>query len=114
MAAPPQPRVGEAYQTAVRPAIGRLEQLGPFLISATGAPTPPVLKAVGDTLTSVNHTVRSLDVPLESRHAHDALTSAIALAAAAVDPSFAGDRVAQARQALAQLDRAKAELDSGS
>ena len=83
-------------------------------MSATGEPTPPVLKAVGDTLSTVNHSMQSVDVPPESRHTHDALTAAIALATRAVDPLFAGDRVAQARQALAQLDRAKAELNKGS
>lgn len=104
----------EAYQTAVRPAISRLDELAPFLISATGAPTTPVLRAVGETLSGLNQSVRSVEVPAESRSAHDALTSAIALAASAVDPSFAGDRTAQARQALAQLDRAKAALNAGS
>lgn len=111
-AAPPPRR--EVYQTAVRPAISRLDALAPFLISATGTPTGPVLKAVGETLSGLNQSIGSVEVPPESRPMHEALTSAIALAASAVDPSFAGDRTAQARQALAQLDRAKAALNAGS
>lgn len=114
VAAAPVGQPGDRYETAVRPAIARFEQLAPFLMSATGDPSAPVLKAVSDTLSTVNESVKSVDVPSASRHAHDALTSAIALAAAAVDPSFGGDRVARAREALAQLQRAKAELEVGS
>jgi hypothetical protein len=113
-AAPPVTLPRDAYHTAVEPAIGRLEALAPFLMSASGAPSPPVLQAVGQTLSGLNASVRSVAVPPESRRVHDALTSAIALAASAVDPSFAGDRTAQARAALSQLDRAKAALAAGS
>jgi hypothetical protein len=103
---PPAP----PYPVAVRPAIEQLDRLAPFLISATDAPSPPVLAAIGNTLTTIRRSVGSIDVPEESRETHGLLSSAIALAAAAVDPEFGGDRAAQTRQALLLLNRAKAAL----
>jgi hypothetical protein len=103
---PPAP----PYAVAVRPAIEQLDRLAPFLVSATDAPSPPVLAAIGNTLTTIRRSVGSIDVPEESRETHGLLSSAIALAAAAVDPEFGGDRAAQTRQALMLLNRAKAAL----
>ena len=98
------------YQTAVAPAIARLEELAPFLVSAANSPSAPVLKAISDTLSTISQTVGLVEVPEGSRRAHGLLSSAIAVASGAVDPSFSGDRASQARQALTLLDQAKAAL----
>lgn len=104
----PAPAV--AYQAQVQPAIDRLEQLTPFLVSASTSPSAPVLKALQETLATLGRSVETLAVPAESRHVHQLLTSAISSATTAVTPAFAGDRAAQARQAIALLNQLKAEL----
>ena len=104
--APPGPSPAEAYRDAVQPAVERFEQLTPFLLSASATPSEPVLKAVGSTLTGIQAVLLSVDVPGESRSAHDLLSSAVATAQTAVNPTFKGDRAAQTRQALSLLEQA--------
>jgi hypothetical protein len=108
-AAPPPatPSAADAYRTMVQPAIERFEQLTPFIVSATASPSESVLKAVGNTLVGIQGLLLSVDVPAESRQAHDLLSSAIATAVTSVSPSFTGDRSAQAKQALILLEQAK-------
>jgi hypothetical protein len=67
-----------------------------------------VLKAVGSTLVGIQGLLLSVDVPAESKHAHDVLSSAVAAAVTAVSPTFSGDRTAQVRQALSLLEQARA------
>jgi hypothetical protein len=109
-AAPDLTPPSDTYQTAVAPAIARLEELAPFLVSAANSPSAPVLKALSDTLTTISQSVGLVEVPEGSRRAHGLLSSAIAVATGAVDPSFGGDRASQARQALTLLNQAKAAL----
>ena len=89
-----------AYRAAVQGAVERFQQLTPFLLSATTAPSESVLKAVGNTLTGIQGLLLSVDVPAESKSTHEALLSGIAAAVSAVSPTFTGDRVAQAKQAI--------------
>jgi len=91
----------------MQPAVDRLEQLTPYLLSATASPSEPVLKAVGSTLVGIQGLLLSVEAPPESRRAHEALSSAVAAALTAVSPTFSGDRVAQAKQALGLLEQAK-------
>jgi hypothetical protein len=77
------------------------------MLSATTTPTEPVLRAVGNTLTGIQGLLLSVDVPPESKAAHEALSSAVAAAVAAVSPTFTGDRVAQAKQAVSLIEQAK-------
>ena len=98
----------DAYRSTVKPAIDRFDELKPFLLSAAASPSEPVLKAVGSTLVGIQGLLLSVDVPAESKPAHDVLTSAIAAAVTAVGPTFGGDRNAQVKQALALLEQARA------
>jgi hypothetical protein len=104
----PATSVRDAYRSTIQPAIDRFDQLTPFLLSAAASPSEPVLKAVGSTLAGIQGLLLSVDVPAESRHAHDVLSSAVAAAVNAVSPTFGGDRAAQARQALSLLEQARA------
>jgi len=108
VSAPPTPGPRETYRATVQPAVERFEQLSPFLLSAVASPSEPVLKAIGNTLIGIQGLVISVDVPAESKPAHDLLTSAVVTATKAVDPMFNGDRSAQAKQALALMEQAKA------
>ena len=107
--APPAtaPVANAAYRAAVGTAIERFEQLTPFMLSATTAPSEPVLKAVGSTLAGIQGLLTSVDVPAESRQAYDALSSAVAAAVTAVSPAFSADRAAQARQAVRLFEDAR-------
>jgi hypothetical protein len=107
-APPATPSAAEAYRTMVQPAIERFEQLTPFMVSAAASPSESVLKAVGNTLIGIQGLLLSVDVPAESRQTHDLLSSAVATAVTAVNPSFAGERSAHAKQALILLEQAKA------
>ena len=104
----PASSVRDAYRSIIQPAIDRFDQLTPFLLSAAASPSEPVLKAVGSTLVGIQGLLLSVDVPADSRHTHDALSSAVATAINAVSPTFGGDRPAQVRQALSLLEQAKA------
>ena len=98
----------DAYRSTIQPAIDRFDELKPFLLSAAASPSEPVLKAVGSTLVGIQGLLLSVDVPAESRQAHDVLSSAVAAAVTAVSPVFAGDRPAQVKQALGLLEQARA------
>jgi hypothetical protein len=101
------PARGAAYREAVQPAVERFDQLTPFLISAVASPSEPVLKAIGSTLAGIQALLLAVDVPAESRSAHDLLSQAVATALTSVNPTFTGDRGAQARQAQSLLGQAK-------
>jgi hypothetical protein len=105
---PPSTSGRDAYRLAIQPAIDRFDELKPFLLSAAASPSEPVLKAVGSTLIGIQGLLLSVDVPAESRRAHDVLSSAVAAAVTAVSPTFGGDRAAQAKQALGLLEQARA------
>ena len=98
----------DKYRTVVEPVVVRFDELTPFLLSATASPSEPVLKAIGSTLVGMQGLLLSVDVPAESKPAHDLLSSAVAAAVTSVNPTFAGDRIAQAKQALGLLTQAKA------
>jgi len=98
----------DGYRSTIQPAVDRFDQLTPFLLSAAASPSEPVLKAVGSTLAGIQGLLLSVDVPAESRHAHDVLSSAVATALTAVSPTFGGDRPAQAKQALGLMEQARA------
>jgi hypothetical protein len=105
---PPSTSGRDAYRSTIQPAIDRFDELKPFLLSAAASPSEPVLKAVGSTLVGIQGLLLSVDVPAESRHAHDVLSSAVAAAVTAVSPTFGGDRAAQAKLALGLLEQARA------
>jgi len=104
----PASSVRDGYRSTIQPAVDRFDQLTPFLLSAAASPSEPVLKAVGSTLAGIQGLLLSVDVPAESRHAHDVLSSAVATALTAVSPTFGGDRPAQAKQALGLMEQARA------
>jgi hypothetical protein len=105
---PSRPAADVSYRQTVDASVARLTEIGPFLLSAAGSPSPDVLAVVSQTLTTIHDSLRAADVPSSAAPAHDLLTSAVALAARAVAADFSGDRVAQVRRALALVDDAKA------
>lgn len=98
------------YREAIGAPVARLMEIGPFLISAAHTPTADVLDAVARTLATVHDSLRAVDVPSAAVPAHRLLTSAVVLATRAVATDFTGDRLAQARLALALVDDARAQI----
>jgi hypothetical protein len=82
----------------------------PFLMSASQAPTPEVLAALGHTLATLGDSLRSIEVPGDLVGTHGMFTSALRVAGRAVDPRLPGDRAVEIRQALALFDLGKAQL----
>ena len=93
-------------------ATSRLEEIQPFLLSATSAPVPnpAVLNAVADAISSVQQSLRGVQPPARQGPSFQLLVSAASLAAEAVSAEFHGDRASKAKQSMAILAAAKAQL----
>jgi hypothetical protein len=90
----------------------RLDEIQPFLLSATSAPVPnpTVLNAVADAISSVQNSLRAVQSPARQGPSFELLVSAATLAAEAVSADFHGDRAAKAKQSMAVFAAAKAQL----
>ena len=93
----------DAYRDAIGPVVARVGEIEPFLMSAVASPTPEVLAAIGKTLGAIQEWIATIEAPEDSASAHDSLIESVRMAVQAVAPEFAGDRAAQARQAVAQF-----------
>jgi hypothetical protein len=101
-----------AGQQALTGATSRLEEIEPFLLSATSAPVPnpTVLNAVADAISSVQESLRGMQPPAKQGPSFQLLVSAASLAKEAVSADFHGDRASKAKQSMAALAAAKAQL----
>jgi hypothetical protein len=92
----------------------RLEEIQPFLLSATSAPVPNpvVLNAVADAISSVRESLRAVQLPARQGPPFQMLVSAASIAAEAVSSDFHGDRASKAKQSMAVLAAAKAQLNN--
>ena len=99
-------------QQSLTGATSRLEEIQPFLLSATSAPVPnpAVLNAVADAISSVQESLRSVQPPAKQGPSFQLLVSAASLAKEAVSADFHGDRASKAKQSMAVLAAAKAQL----
>jgi hypothetical protein len=97
----------EAYREQLRTAVERFEQIQPFLISAVESPEPEVRAALAHTLEGVRESLAGAAPPSDLAANYQMLSSSIALASSAMAPSFAGDGMAAARQAIAMFEAAR-------
>ena len=107
--APPASAEGPQVLTG---ATSRLEEIQPFLLSATSArvPNPTVLSAVADAINSVQESLRGVQPPAKQGPSFQLLMSAASLAKEAVSADFHGERASKAKQSIAVLAAAKAQL----
>jgi hypothetical protein len=105
----PAPAAGRQALTG---ATSRLEEIQPFLLSATSAPVPnpAVLNAVAEAISSVQESLRGVQTPAKQGPSFQLLVSAASLAKEAVSADFHGDRASKAKQSMAVLAAAKAQL----
>ena len=98
----------ERYLEAIATVHHRLAEIRPFLLSAVQSGEPQVLAALDQTLVAVWTMADAIGAPPSAHEQHRLLTSAIGLAREGLDPTFVGDRVAHAHQALTMIDGAAA------
>lgn len=96
----------EKYEEQVRAVNERLASIKPFLMSAAQSGSPDVLRALDDTLSTLEATLLSLRAPTSSADQHQMLVAAVRTARKAADVSFQGDRMGQAREAFVLYDAA--------
>jgi hypothetical protein len=94
----------QRYAEAVRPIVNRLTEIKPFLISAAQSGSPDVWRALDGSLASLDQSLKSMHPPASAVDQHQMLTSVLKNARRAVDPAFAGDRQAQAQQAMSMYE----------
>ena len=98
--ATPEDRPDQNYVDALRPAQERIGSLKPFVMSAAQSGAPDVLGALDDTLATLEASLKAMHPPADARDQHQMLITAVRSARKAMDPRFAGDRTAQAREAF--------------
>ena len=96
----------EQYAEQLRGVVERLGAVKPFLMSAAKSGSPDVLRALDDTLSTVETSLLAMRAPAASMDQHQMMMSAIHTARKATDVSFSGDRTAQAREAFVLYDAA--------
>jgi hypothetical protein len=94
------------YTEQLKGVVDRLSEVKPFLMSAAKSGSPDVLRALDDTLSGVEASLRGMRAPASSMDQHQMLLSALQAARKATDVSFSGDRSAQAREAFVLYDAA--------
>ena len=94
----------QRYAEAIRPVVDRLSEIKPFLISAAQSGSPDVLRALDGTLASLDQSLKSVRPPASSADQHQMLTAVVRGARRALDPTFGGDRQAQALQAMSMYE----------
>ena len=97
---------GDAYSDQLREVVERLGEVKPFLMSAAKSGSPDVLRALDDTLSTLETSLRGMRAPAASIDQHQMFLSAIRTARKATDVSYSGDRNTQAREAFVLYDAA--------
>ena len=96
----------DAYAEQLRGVIERLGAAKPFLMSAAKSGSPDVLRALDETLSTLETSLLGLRAPAASLDQHQMFLSAIRTARKVTDVSYSGDRSAQAREAFVLFDAA--------
>lgn len=94
----------QQYAEAIRPIVDRLTEIKPFLVSAAQSGSPEILKALDDSLATLDNSLRTLHPPATAADQHQMLTTIVRTARRALDPAFGGDRHAQALQAVSMYE----------
>jgi len=96
----------DVYAEQLRGVTERLGAVKPFLTSAAKSGSPDVLRALDETLSTLETSLLGLRAPAASLDQHQMFLSAIRTARRVTDVSYSGDRSAQAREAFVLFDAA--------
>jgi len=92
------------YREQLDAIVARFAQVEPFLLSAAAAPEPDVLAALGHSLEDLRGSLAVLRVPADLEVTRQSMLTAVAQAANAIAPVFAGDRATSVKQAVALFE----------
>jgi hypothetical protein len=92
------------YAEAIQPILERLTEMKPFVVSAAQSGSPDVIKAVDGSLAALDASLKTLHPPESAADQYQMLTTVLRTARRALDPTFTGDRHAQAQQAVAMYE----------
>ena len=98
-----RPTVEDAYRSGVRPVVGKLKELGPFLTSAAGGDLS-VATALLPTLTTVRQSLMALEPPDSARGSHTMVLTAVDRILRSLAPDFTGDRATAIRQSMTTIE----------
>jgi hypothetical protein len=101
-AAAPAPE--DAYRSGVRPVVGKLKELSPFLTSAAAAGDSSVATAILPALANARTSLASLQPPDEARGSHTMVLAAVDRILRALAPEFTGDRATAVRQSVTTIE----------
>jgi hypothetical protein len=94
----------QQYAEAIQPILERLTEMKPFVVSAAQSGSPDVIKAVDGSLAALDASLKTLHPPESAVDQYQMLTTVLRTARRALDPTFTGDRHAQAQQAVAMYE----------
>ena len=94
----------QQYAEAIQPILERLTEMKPFVVSAAQSGSPDVIKAVDSSLAALDASLKTLHPPESAADQYQMLATVLRTARRALDPTFTGDRHAQAQQAVAMYE----------
>jgi len=94
----------DSYHAAVRPIIGKLKELGPFLTSAASSTDAGVTSAILPTLMTLRGSLAALQPSDQERGSHTMVLAAVDKILRALSPDYSGDRATAVRQSVTTLD----------
>ena len=98
------PTAEDVYRSGVRPVVGKLKELSPFLTSAAAAGDSSVATAILPALANARTSLASLQPPDEARGSHTMVLAAVDRILRALAPEFTGDRATAVRQSVTTIE----------
>jgi hypothetical protein len=99
-----RPAKEDGYQVAVRPVVGKLKELGPFLTSAASSADPGVTNAILPSLVTLRGSFAALQPTDQARGSHVMVLAAVDKILRAFSPDYTGDRASAVKQSITTID----------
>lgn len=94
----------DAFRVAVRPALDKLKEMGPFMTSAAASADPKVTSAILPSLLSLRSNLAELQPPDAARGSHTMVLNAVDRILRALAPEFTGDRTTTVKQSVTTIE----------
>ena len=94
----------DAFRTAVRPALDKLKEMGPFMVSAAASADPKVTSALLPSLLTLRSNLAELQPPDAARGSHTMVLNAVDRILRALAPEFTGDRMTTVKQSVTTIE----------
>jgi len=100
----PRATPDDPYRSAVRPIVGKLRELGPFLTSAASSSDSSVSTAILPGVLAARDSLAALQPTDPTRGSHTMVLAAVDRIIRALAPDFTGDRAAAIRQSMTTIE----------